>query len=49
MPGQVDVDSRPQGFPVGKVQLDPLGLGLHATAPSVGRRVLPLSAAGNIS
>ena len=49
MPGQFDVDSLPQGFPVRDVQLDPLGLGLHATAPSVGHCVLPLSAAGNIS
>ena len=48
MLGQVGGDSIPHDFPVMEVQLDALGLGLHATAPSRGRCVLPLSAAGNI-
>ena len=49
MLGQVGSDSLPQGFPLGEVQFDSLGFDLHATVPSLGRCVLPLSAAGNIS
>ena len=41
MLGQVGLDLLPQDFLVKEVQLDALGLGLHATAPSRGRYVVP--------
>ena len=41
MLGQVGLDLLPQDFLVKEVQLDALGLGLHATAPSRGRCVVP--------
>jgi hypothetical protein len=49
MLGQVDFVSFPQGFPLGEVPIKQLMLRLHATAPSIGRYVLPLSATGSIS
>jgi len=48
MLGQVGSDSLPQGFPLGEVPIKHFGLRLHATVPSVGRCVLPLSTAGNM-
>jgi hypothetical protein len=41
MLGQVGLDLLPQDFLVKEVHLDALGLGLHATAPSRGRCVVP--------